>query len=229
MAQERLLWYVMIHVTLILTGGKSVLQGLSLAILAGGMGRRFGGSDKQAVPLGGVPLGRKVALNALSTELPVYLIGPSRTIYDGLPLRFVRDTVPGFGPLSGLHAALSSAATPWLYLLACDMPFFNKNWLHYLSCLLEDSSAEEASAPLAILARRGKYIEPFQGLYSRFLIPELERKMDSASAAGAKLSFSRLLDDLPHRIVPEAVARNFSPDWSLFKSINDPSALREFQ
>ena len=205
-----------------------MLQELSLAILAGGLGKRFGGSDKQAAPVKGVPLGRRVALNALGSDLPVYLVGPDRHIYDGLPLRFVRDTLPGFGPLSGLHAALCSATTPWVYLLACDMPFFDKDWLNYLFSLLDTPVVEGSATCLAILAEKESYIEPFQGLYSRLLIPELERKMDNAGIAGEKLSFSKLLKDLPYRTVPEAVARRFSPDWSLFSSINDPAALKTF-
>ena len=203
-----------------------MLQGLSLAILAGGLGKRFGASDKQAALVKGVPLGRRVAFNALASNLPVYLVGPDRDIYDGLPLCFVRDIVPGFGPLSGLHAALCSATTPWVYLLACDMPFFDKDWLNYLFSLL-DTPIVGGSAPcFAVLAEKGSYIEPFQGLYSRLLIPELKRKMDGA--VGEKLSFSKLLKDLPYKAVPEAVARRFSPDWSLFSSINDPAALKKF-
>lgn len=201
----------------------------SLAILAGGMGSRFGGSDKQAAPLDGIPLGRMVAMNALSLGLPVYLIGPRHDIYQDLALRFIRDLVPGFGPLSGLHAALSNAATSWVYLLACDMPCFDKQWFYHLMSLVEEPLNDGPEAFLAVLAQKGSYIEPFQGLYSRRLVPELERKMDCAGAVGKKLSFSRLLEDLPHRVVSEAEARRFSPDWSLFKSINDQTALREFR
>jgi molybdopterin-guanine dinucleotide biosynthesis protein A len=202
-----------------------MLGQLSLAILAGGMGRRFGGSDKQAATAGGMALGRRVALNALGSSLPVFIVGPRRKIYDGLPLRFVRDIVPGYGPLSGLHAALSAVSTPWLYLLACDMPFFSMDWLCHLAGLIECQAAEKSAKPLAVLAKKGSYIEPFQGLYSRLLIPELEKKMDSAGVVGKKLSFSGLLEGIPHMLVPEAAARDFSPDWNLFSSINDPDAL----
>ncbi len=202
---------------------------LSLAILTGGMGRRFGGSDKQAAMAGGMALGRRVALNALDSRLPVIIVGHRREIYDDLPLRFVRDIVPGFGPLSGLHAALSAISTPWLYLLACDMPFFSIDWLCHLWGLIEGPAAEESAKPLAVLAKKGSYIEPFQGLYSRFLITELEKKMNSASAVGKKLSFSGLLEGIPHKQVPEEAARNFSPDWSLFSSINDPAALELYR
>jgi molybdopterin-guanine dinucleotide biosynthesis protein A len=190
------------------------------------MGRRFGGLDKQAATVGGMALGRRVALNALGSSLPVLIVGSRREIYEGLPLRFVHDIVPGFGPLSGLHAALSAISTPWLYLLACDMPYFSMEWLYHLFCLVERPAAEESLEPLAVLAKQGSYIEPFHALYSRLLIPELEKKMRSAGAVGKKLSFAGLLDGLPHVRVSEGVARDFSPDWSLFSSINDPAALK---
>jgi Molybdopterin-guanine dinucleotide biosynthesis protein A len=204
-----------------------VLEDCSLAILAGGMGSRFGGSDKQGALIQGVPLGRRVALNALTSGLPVTLVGLQRDIYHGLPLRFIHDIVPGYGPLSGLHAALVYSTTPWVFLLACDMPYFDLHWLSYLSSLVD--SPDDLALSLAILAQRESYVEPFQGLYSRSLITGLERKMDNSGVTGEKLSFSGLLGDLPHTRVPEAVARRFSPDWSLFLSINDVSALEAFQ
>jgi len=205
-----------------------VVLDCSLAILAGGMSSRFDGSDKQTASLHGTPLGRRVALNALSLGVPVILVGPQHDIYEDLPLRFVHDLIPGFGPLSGLHAALFGASSSWVFLLACDMPYFNRDWVYYLNELAQKPVTGDSPATLAVLAQKGSYIEPFQGLYSRLLIPELEQKMNRAGAAGIRLSFSRLLDGLPHRIVPEATARRFSPGWNLFKSINDKPALREY-
>ena len=84
----------------------------SVAILAGGDARRFGGRDKSALVVDGrTILERQIAeLSAVTNDLRV--------------IRREDDLVPGCGPLGGLHAALTAAGGDTLLLFACDMPYF---------------------------------------------------------------------------------------------------------
>lgn len=201
----------------------------AVAILSGGQSRRFGGRDKQTLPFHGIALGRRAALNVLGIGLPVMIIGPQLHIYKGLDLEFAQDVMPGYGPLSGLHAALSKTSASWLYLLACDMPYFHQGWFSYLKEQAGEKTPGGLEPPLAILAEKSGYLEPFHGLYSRNILPDLEKKMEKKAGEGKKLSFFGLLEDLLHRCIPEYVARRFSPDWELFTSINDPDTLESKQ
>lgn len=233
---------------------------ITMAILAGGKSSRFKGLDKQEILVDGEKLGRIAAKNALSAARPLIVVGRNRSVYDGLPVTFTDDIRPGFGPLSGLHAALKRSESEWLYLMACDMPFFSLPWLESLRGIAESGGAErkggecegaerkggesggarrggaecnggaehcpdDLGEALAIVARSGRHVEPFHALYSRLLIPRLEMIFDESPATPRQFSFSRLIGEVPHRVVPEAVARTYSPDWKLFYSVNSPDDL----
>ncbi len=192
---------------------------VTVALLAGGKSSRFGGIDKQEILLNGEKLGRIAAMNALSAGGDVIVVGKNRRPYDALPLSFVEDIVAGFGPLSGLHSALSAARTDWVYLIACDMPFFDVSWLDYLL------SCAERSEALSLAARLGRHIEPFQALYSRRLVRPLDKIFEERGEPQRSFSFARLIESVPHHLVPENIARTYSPDWRLFCSINAPEDL----
>lgn len=195
----------------------------TIAILAGGRSSRFGFADKQELVVQGDKLGRVVAKNALARSKNVVVIGRNGRPYESLPVGRFDDIVAGFGPISGLHAALSFSETEWVYLVACDMPFFLDAWLDYVvSCAAEDESS------LAVVARYGSHIEPFHGLYSKKLLEHLDEKIAAARGRSVRLSFSRLLDGVPHHAVPENVVRTFTPDWRLFVNINSPDDLQRF-
>lgn len=201
---------------------ETAVETVTIAILAGGKSSRFGGIDKQEIPLNGEAMGRLVARNALATGRAVTVIGRKRKPYEGLPVAFAEDLIPGFGPLSGLHAALSRSGTEWLYLMACDMPVFSREWLSYLL------GCAGTGIPQAVVAQSGRHIEPFQGLYSRKLLGRLEDIFAESPGSPGHFSFARLIKEAPHYIVPEDIARGFSPDWRLFCSINSQEDLGRF-
>lgn len=82
-----------------------------VVVLAGGASRRFG-SDKLAHSLEGVSLLNRT-LDGVPADLPVVVVGPSRTL--ARPVTFVREEPPGGGPgaalVAGLRAALDGGAT----------------------------------------------------------------------------------------------------------------------
>ena len=94
---------------------------LTLAILAGGQGRRLGGAAKGLLRFGGRPLiAAALELSVLATETMIISSDPA---YDGLGVRRVTDVLPGRGAPGGVVTALLSSRTPWTLVVACDMPF----------------------------------------------------------------------------------------------------------
>ncbi len=193
------------------------------AVLAGGASERMAGRDKQFLDVGGEPLAFRILrrLSAVFRDLAVVTNRPEG--YRDFPgsLSVFPDLLPGFGPLSGLHAALSRSTSPWLYLVACDTPEFDPRWPSILAriIVLEEDSGRR---PLAAVAAYGRHMEPFHGFYSRDLVPYIEQRISGGVSPERRESIASVLAGLPHIRIPEARVRELFPDWGLFRNINTP-------
>lgn len=89
----------------------------SAAVLAGGASRRMG-TDKAVVTVGGVAMSRRVADAARRAGIvDVVQIGGAAG-----ELEVIADRWPGAGPLGGVITALAWSPTPWVLVIACDLP-----------------------------------------------------------------------------------------------------------
>lgn len=109
-------------------------------ILAGGGSRRFG-TDKAQYPVAGrrmirrvydalVPLVQTVYVSVRSSDQTVHLPAVERVV----------DRYADAGPLAGLHAGLHAASTPWVLVVACDLPFLTTSVLHRLIAARPDAA-----------------------------------------------------------------------------------------
>jgi molybdopterin-guanine dinucleotide biosynthesis protein A len=180
----------------------------SAVILAGGKSSRMG-FDKQFLQiknryllrLHGEVLGRGFDQLIVVTNTPEF--------YRDTPFTVVSDEIRGGGPLSGIHVGLKAAASRFVYLLACDMPYVNLDYVSFLKRRLQGSSAA------ACVTRFGGWIEPFNAFYSRDLVPVIEDFL----ASGRK-SLYQFLCSTRTLYIPEQDARRFSPDWEMFVNLN---------
>lgn len=132
-------------------------------VLAGGQGRRMGGVDKGLVELGGIPLVGHV-LARFAPQVGELLINANQNLdrYAAFGYPVVPDAVGGFaGPLAGLHAGLSRAATDYAATVPCDSPFLPADLVARLYTALAAAGAQLAVArtfdqphPVFCVARR---------------------------------------------------------------------------
>jgi molybdopterin-guanine dinucleotide biosynthesis protein A len=99
-------------------------------ILAGGESRRMG-RDKATLPLGEKTLLQHVA-DTLHPLFPHLLVSVRQPRPD-LAYPQICDTVANAGALAGLMAGLAAAPTPWIFAVACDMPFLHPAVVRYLA------------------------------------------------------------------------------------------------
>jgi len=91
-------------------------------ILAGGRATRLGGVAKHELVVDGETIfARQTRL--LAPRVAEILVAAPRDIAGH---RTVRDAVEGAGPLAGIAAGLAAARTPWLLVLAGDMPYLDE-------------------------------------------------------------------------------------------------------
>jgi molybdopterin-guanine dinucleotide biosynthesis protein A len=121
----------------------SAITGL---VLAGGMGRRMGGVDKGLVPLDGRPMIAHV-LERLAPQVGALVINANQNLdrYAAFGYPVVPDEVGGFaGPLAGLHAGMTRAATAYVATAPCDSPFLPTDLVARLAAGMARESAQLA-------------------------------------------------------------------------------------
>ena len=194
----------------------------SAIILAGGASRRLG-SDKRRLRLWGAHgptlLERTLALaNELCDEALVALNDPE--LWPELPARLVRDACVGAGPLGGIYAGLLACAHRYALVLACDMPFLQRDLLAAMLALPRDYDvlALRAGAPRA--TRNDLGIEPLHAVYSRACLPTMREALETGERQVAAL-FPRLRV----RVLERADYAAYDPDGLALFSLNTPEQL----
>ena len=184
-------------------------------VLAGGRSRRLG-RDKAVEPFGGQPLIRRVIerIEPLTAETVVVVADAARG--EALPLaegeRVALDIYPDCGSLGGIFSGLSAASAPWGLVVACDMPFLNRQLFEYMLSLRD---GWDAVVPLP-----GDYPEPTHALYSRECLPHIEVKLQAND-----LKISGFFDQVKVRYLTENEVRRFDPDLHSFFNVNSPEDL----
>ena len=148
-------------------------------LLAGGLSRRMGGSDKALRLLGDVSLLDRV-IERLGPQVASLVLNangdPARFARFGLPV--VADSIAGFaGPLAGVLAGLDWAAThrpdcPLVVTVPTDAPFLPRDLVARLA-----RGLDEAGADLACAASGGQ-AHPVIGLWPVRLRENLRGAVD---------------------------------------------------
>jgi molybdopterin-guanine dinucleotide biosynthesis protein A len=116
-----------------------LIREASLVILAGGRSTRMG-RDKSALPVAGMTL----------LEWMVQRLGPRfmETIVAGAPApeaaREAPDRRADAGPLAGIEAGLLAASSPYVFVVACDMP---RASARLAALLIERCAGHDAAVP----------------------------------------------------------------------------------
>ncbi len=180
----------------------------SAVILAGGKSSRMG-FDKQFLQIKDSYLLSLHAERLASAFDQLILVTNTPELHRDAPFTVVSDEIRDGGPLSGIHVGLKTAASRYVYLLACDMPHVNLDYVAYMRKRLQERQAA------ACVTRFGDWIEPFNAYYSRDLVPGIEDYL----ASGRKSLF-QFLRSRSTLYIPEQDARRFSPDWEMFLNLN---------
>lgn len=134
---------------------------LSVVIEAGGQSKRMG-DMKMLMPFLGTPMIERVIhrVETIAHEIKIVSNDPNALSYLKLPV--VIDTIPNKGALGGLYTAMVEAGCDFVAVIACDMPFVNKDILLYGWNLLKTTGADVAIPRLG----EGQY-EPLHAVYRR--------------------------------------------------------------
>lgn len=147
-------------------------------VLAGGLSRRMGGSEKSRLQLAGKSLLERV-LDRIRPQVDILLLNangdPGRFADYQLPV--IADVIPGYaGPLAGVLSGMEwvrdhHPQCRWLVSVAADTPFLPTDLVARLM-----NETRRAGALLACAASNGR-THPVCGLWPVSLADELRRAM----------------------------------------------------
>jgi molybdenum cofactor guanylyltransferase len=184
---------------------------LTVAIMAGGQSSRMG-QDKSFVPFQGRPLIEVVRerVAGLGAELVVITNKPDEYAHLGLPM--YSDVYPNVGPLGGIYTAVYHARHPYTLVVACDMPWLNRDLLDYMIGLRHQADI--------IVPRWDKFPEPLHAIYSKACLPPILAQLQSG-----QLKVVRFYGQVQLHFVDRPAIEQFDKDGRSFANLNTPEEL----
>ena len=179
------------------------------------MSRRLG-RNKALEPLDGEPLIKRVLgrLGRVTDDTVVVVDVKERARELPLPdsARVAVDAYAGKGSLGGIFTGLSAATTDWGIVVACDMPFLNRDLLRYMLSLRDG-----ADAVVPVLQDRP---EPTHSIYSKTCLPHMQSRLEADD-----LKIARFFDQVRVRFVSEEEVDRLDPEHLSFFNINTQQDL----
>jgi molybdenum cofactor guanylyltransferase len=180
-------------------------------ILAGGLARRMGGSDKGLVTLEGRPMISYI-INALSPQVASILINANRNIsaYEEYGYNVISDDIDDFqGPLAGMASGLRHCQTEYIATVPCDGPLLPENYVDILM-----RAATNANSQISV-GFDGNRLQPVYALIHRDLLDDLNEYLTSGER-----KIDRWYDK--HQFAKA----DFSSTADMFTNINTPEDLK---
>lgn len=194
----------------------------SAIILAGGKSMRMG-FDKQFLKLENKS-NVELLIEKLSPLFNDFIIVTNKpNEYDDEKIKYekiklVSDEIKDKGPLSGIHIGLKESKSKYAYLIACDMPIVNLDYIRYMMALLKIKESD------AVVTEDRIGIEPFNAFYSRDLYKVIELYLNND-----KRDIKTLLQTVNTTYIPHKKALKMSPDWSMFLNLNTKEDLEKYE
>ena len=182
-------------------------------LLAGGKSRRMG-EDKRHLFVGEQTLlerGLRV-LQSIFQEVLVVIAQDSLPL--GIDARVVRDLVPDCGSLGGLYTGLTQATTPYIFVVACDMPFLNQ-------AVIAQFTSRRAAIDI-VMAKLATRLHPMHALYSKRCLPVVDKMIGAR-----QLKIQEIVSELSLRVryITEADLRSIDPSGHSFYNVNTMADL----
>jgi molybdopterin-guanine dinucleotide biosynthesis protein A len=179
-------------------------------ILAGGRAERLGGIAKGMLERDGRPLVARIAAALAEVAGARLLVADDPTPYAALGLPSIPDAIRGVGPAGGLLAALEHVTTPWVLVVACDMPGVAAP---LLALLRDREERYDVVVPVV-----GGLPEPLCARWATRVAPVIREEVRQG-----RRKMSTLLEPLVVERLSEAILRMVDPGLELTGNVNTPA------
>jgi molybdopterin-guanine dinucleotide biosynthesis protein A len=198
---------------------RSKVKFRSAVVLAGGRGRRMGMAEKTLLKFESKTILERLLESLFRAVDEVILSVRDKTqeekfrpVLEKFPAREIRfcfDTLEDAGPLEGIRAGLLESRSEYSFVCAGDMPFVDSR---VIDLLFEKAIGHDAALP----RREDKKYEPLHAVYSKKMIPEIEKAFEKGRCSVLTPVFE--MKDVVFVEVSEV--RKLDPELRTFVNIN---------
>ena len=201
--------------SLLLPVAGKAMRDVTAVILAGGNSTRMK-SNKALLPFSGELFIERIYRQLSATFSDVILVTNTPEFYKFIPCRTVPDVFPGMGSLAGIHAGLSNSMTPYIFVVACDMPHLNGD---LIKRLVDDIDGQDVVIP-----ESDGGLEPLHAIYGKSCLPAME---DALVRGNRKIV--DCVSRLKATVVTKELVSGIDPDFLSFRNINTPEEYFRFR
>ncbi|MGL1891828.1 MAG: molybdenum cofactor guanylyltransferase [Spirochaetaceae bacterium] len=191
------------------------MEANTVIILAGGKSTRMG-MDKLRIKINGNYLIDNI-INKLKNEFDEIIIVTNDPLYhreDGIIV--IDDEDKSCGPLCGIYSGLKRSSSNYSFVMACDMPYVNLDFIRYEKEKLNNTFD-------VIIAKIGVFTEPLYGFYKKEMLTKIYNEIKNG-----QYSINKLLKKINTKYIDQSITQSFSKDLLMFKNLNTLSDVEEF-
>lgn len=190
-------------------------EGVTAVILAGGNSSRMK-NNKALLPYSGELFIERIHRQLAEIFREVILVTNTPELYRFLPCRIVQDIYPAKCSLAGIHAGLAHSATPFIFTVACDMPYLNPALIRLILSRREGFDV--------VIPESEGGLEPLHALYGKGCLPAMEKSL--AEGCGRIVD---CFDPGKVAVVSRDEVAGIDPAFLSFRNINTPEEYFRFR
>ena len=187
-------------------------------ILCGGKSSRMG-FDKSKYEINGKLLIEICAEKLSSVFEEVLLVTKDTDKFKGLGYKVIGDNAGAYAPVFGIYRGLLEAGSHFSFIIACDMPVINLNYINYLIERLEN----ESFPPDGLISMNGSFIEPFYSFYSKNMLKKIKYNIDMKNY---KITDSINMCNI--EFINTEIIKKYAGNIDIFTNLNYPCDLEIF-
>lgn len=182
-------------------------------LLSGGKSRRMG-KDKEKLNFKGVYLIDTITENLSYHFKEIVIVSNDLDFFKDRYKKYdnniiiKEDIIKDMGLCAGLYTGLISSSNKDNFLIACDMPYFNHDYIDFL---------KNKTYKKALVYDDGKYLEPFFALYKKDLISDIENYLNKG-----RRSINGFLKEISATTINFEDIKNFNNIEKIFRNLNYP-------
>ncbi len=175
-------------------------------ILAGGFSSRFG-TNKALAKIGSRKLIEHIIFRIEPLFKELIIVTNDPLDYVDLGKTIVTDIVPHQGPLGGIYTGLFFSRYEYAFVVACDMPFINPQFVQFL---IDNAPGNDVVVPTF----DGKF-EPLHAVYGKRCLGHMKRLLEQN-----RRQVMAVFKHVKTLKVSEEQIKKFDPEMRCFFNIN---------